>query len=317
MKCSTKIGFGLAASLLVLAPNLRAQATAAFARPVALRTDVKMILVPVTVMDRRGAAVNGLAQDSFTVLEDKVPQKIISFSSEDAPCSVGLVLDLSGSMRNALKPAKEALREFLGTTNPQDEYILLGITSKPLIYPVGSFENVDEFTSDPAVVENSIQLARPGGSTALVDTIYMALDKMRSARHPRRALVIVSDGMDNHSRHSKQELIRLAVEADVQMYTIAIDAVPHEKKAIQQLEARRGLNYLDELAERTGGVHFVTQNRQEVSAAAERIGRAIRNQYVIGYRPQNQDATGKWHRVQVKLDRDQVQVYARTGYYAR
>src|SRR5260221_4778065 len=317
-KNSKMIGFGLAVSIpmLMVAPNLPAQ-EAAPGRPVRLRADVKMILVPVTVMDRRGATVNGLGQNSFTVLDDKVPQKIVSFSNEDSPCSVGLVLDLSGSMRNALRPAKEALTEFLGTTNPKDEFILLGITTKPLIYPVGSFENVEDFTSDTDVIRNSIQLAPLGGSTALFDTVYAALGKMRSARNPRRALVIVSDGMDNHSRHSKQELIRLAAEADVQIYTIAIDVVPREKKPIQQIEARRGLNFLEDLADKTGGVHFVTRNRQEVSAPTERAGLAIRNQYGIGHQPQNLDSSGKWRRVQVKVNRNQVQVYARSGYYAR
>jgi len=316
MRQHKAIGFGLAASVLALTLSLRAEEPPRKGS-FAFRSDVKMILVPVTVTDRRGATVNGLGQKSFTVLDDKVPQNIVSFSSEDSPCSVGLVLDLSGSMRNALRSAKEALTDFLGTANPQDEFILLGITTKPLIYPVGSFQEAGQFTSDPAVIQDSIRLAPLGGSTALVDTVYTALGKMRAARHPRRALVIVSDGMDNHSRHSKQELIRLAVEADVQIYTIAIDTVPREKKPIQQLEARRGLNYLEDLADKTGGVHFVTQNRQDISAAAEQAGLAIRNQYVIGYRPQHSDVSGKWHRVQIKLDRDRVQVYARSGYYAR
>jgi Ca-activated chloride channel homolog len=316
MKSSNAHGFGVVAGILMftLAPTLRAQ-EATRSQSFALRADVKMILVPVTVMDRKGATVNGLGLSSFTVLDDKVPQKIVSFSNEDVPCSVGLVLDLSGSMRNALRPAKEALTEFLGTANPQDEFMLFGITTKPLIYPVGSFDDVPSFTSDTSQIQNSIQLAPLGGSTALVDTVYMALGKMRSARNPRRALVIVSDGMENHSRHSKEELIRLAVEADVQIYTIAIDTVPYEKKAIQQVEARRALNYLEDLADKTGGVPFVTKNRQDISAAAERLGSAIRNQYVVGYLPQNADSSGKWHRVQVKLDRDQVRVYARNGYY--
>jgi len=309
-------GFGLVTGMLVftLAPNLHAQETAR-GRSFGFRADVKMILVPVTVMDRRGATVNGLELSSFTVLDDKVPQKIISFSNEDAPCSVGLVLDLSGSMRNALRPAKEALTKFLGTANPQDEFMLFGITTKPLIYPVGSFEDVPSFTSDTSIIQNSIQFAPLGGSTALVDTVYMALGKMRSARNPRRALVIVSDGMENHSRHSKDDLIRLAVEADVQIYTIAIDTVPYEKKAIHQTEARRALNYLEDLADKTGGVPFVTKSRQDISAAAERLGLAIRNQYVLGFQPQNTDTSGKWRRVQVKLDRDQVRVYSRNGYY--
>src|SRR5258706_2121115 len=270
---------------LAIASNLGAQSETARSRSFALRADVKMILVPVTVMDHKGAAVNGLGQDSFTVLDNKVQQKIASFSNDDVPCSIGLVLDLSGSMRNALGPAKEALTKFFGAANSQDEFLLLGISTKPVIYPVGSFQNVEEFTSDTSAIQNSIQLAPLGGSTGLVDTIYLALNKMRKAQNPRRALVIVSDGMDNHSRYSKQDLIRLAEETDVQIYTIAVDHEPHEGKGLQQLEQRRGLNYLEELADRTGGVHLVIQSPQEASGAAARMGAAIRSQYVIGFQP--------------------------------
>jgi len=277
--------------------------------PVAL-VDVKLILVPVTVMDRRGAMVNGLGKDSFIVLDEKVRQRIVSFSSEDAPCSVGLVLDLSGSMERDIRPAKEALTDFLAIANPEDRYTVLGVGTRPLYFPIG-------FTSDTTLVHNTIMSAPPGGFTALVDTIYAGLGKMRSAPHLRRALVVVSDGMDNHSRYSPQDLFRLAAEADVQIYTIAIDPVRHQDKAIQQIEARRGLQFLEDLANRTGGVHFAVQSRKEAAAAGERIGLAIRNQYLLGYQPGRPDSSGKWHRVQVKLNRDQVQVYARSGYYAQ
>jgi len=316
MRHHSKTCFGVAAIILpvVLTLTLRAQEQNSPDRPAQLRAEVRMILVPVTVVDRRGVAVNGLGQANFVVLDDKVPQNIVSFSSEDTPCSIGLVLDLSGSMRDRLKSAKEALTEFLVTANPEDEFSLFGVTTEPLVYAVGS---VNKFTSDTAIIQNSIGRAPLGGSTALIDTIYAALNRMRAARNPRRALVIVSDGMDNHSRHSQQELVRLAVEADVEIYTIAIDAVRRENKTIQELEARRGLSYLEDLAGRTGGLHFVIQNRKEATVAGERIGLAIRNQYVIGYQPHNLDSSGKWHRVQVRLDRAQVQIYARSGYYAR
>lgn len=302
---------------MLLASNLRAQANAKQDRPVALRADAKMILVPVTVMDRRGAFVGGLKETNFTLLDEKVPQKIVSFSSEDVPCSIGLVLDLSGSMRNSLKRAKEALTDFLGTANREDEFLLLGISTKPIIYPVGTMSDVEEFTSDTATIENSIQLAPVGGSTALIDTLYSALGKMKKAKNPRRALVVVTDGMDNHSRHTKQELLQLAEEADVQIYTIVIDPVRHEQKPMQQIEQRRALNYIEDLSERTGGVNVLIESRNEAAVAANRIGLSIRNQYLIGFQPGNLDSTGKWHKVQVKLDRDQVNVYARTGYYAR
>jgi Ca-activated chloride channel family protein len=290
-------------ALLALGGSLRAQ----------LRADVKLILVPVTVMDRRGAVVNGLDKSRFAVWDNQVAQKIISFSSEDVPCSVGLVLDISASMRDHLASAKDSLIQFIKLANPTDEFRLFRVTTKPLLYPDALH---DDHTWDMGALQDRVRVATAGGDTALVDTIYAALLNMRHARNPRRALVIVSDGVDNHSRYSKQYLIRAAVEADVQMYTIGIFTAPPASKAVEQVGARNGLSYLEELSARTGGVHFVIQGRKEATAAAQRISSAIRNQYVIGFQPVTLDETGKWHRVQVKLDRSQVQVYARGGYYA-
>jgi Ca-activated chloride channel family protein len=323
MKRLNKIGFGLVAGVLMLIPNLRAQVEGALNRQVTLRADVNMILVPVTVTDRRAATVNGLEQKSFTVLDDKVPQKIVSFSSEDSPCSVGVVLDISGSMRNTLGAAKDVVHAFLRTTNSEDEFLLLTVSTQPAAMP--------GFTTDIAALEKNIEFTGTGGMTALIDTVYLGLSRMREARRPRRALLILSDGIDNQSRYSQGELMRVALEADVQIYTIIIDngsaagssgTVPFRpsliRKPIDRGPERQGPEMLEKLSDRTGGLHFRVRNQAEANEAVIKAGQALRNVYLIGYyQPLDSGTVGKWHRVQVKLDRGQVQVYARTGYYAR
>jgi Ca-activated chloride channel family protein len=184
------------------------------ARPAAFRTNAQMVLVPVAVTDRSGKTIEGLQAKDFNVLEDQVPQQIVSFTAEDAPCSVGLVLDVSGSMRNTLDSAKGVAHSFLQTANPEDEFLLLTVSTQP--------DTISGFTNDIADLEESIGRTSPAGMTALIDTVYLGLNRMRKANQPRRALLILSDGMDNYSRYSKGELMRVALEADVQIYTIIV-----------------------------------------------------------------------------------------------
>lgn len=272
------------------------------------RANADMVLVPVTVVDRRGEILSGLQRYNFTLLEDRVEQPIVSFTGEDVPCSVGLILDLSGSMREALGAAKGAARAFLETSNPDDDFFLLTVSDSPQV--------VSGFTAEVGSLESHIQVSEAAGNTALIDTIYMGLDHMRASRKARRALLVVSDGMDNHSRYSQAELMRLAVEADVQIYTVAIDRIPRYKKAVEVLEERRGLAMLQDLSERTGGLHFTVMNLAEINDAAVKLSRAIRNQYVIGYQPQSNQRYGKWRRIHVKVNLPNANVYARNGYYS-
>jgi Ca-activated chloride channel family protein len=290
-------------------------------KPAAFRSDTQMVLVPVTVTDRNGKSIEGLQAKDFTLLEDQVSQPIVSFGADDAPCSVGLVLDVSGSMRNTLGAAKGVAKTFFQTANPGDEFLLLTVSSQP--------EAVSGFTTDIVDLEENIARTSPNGMTALIDTVYLGLNRMRKARHPRRALLILSDGMDNFSRYSKTELLRVALEADVQIYTIIFDngagggstpTIPFRpvmiRKAGDQGEEREGARLLEELSDKTGGLHFHARNDNEANEAAIKAGRALRNQYVIGYQPSISGASGKWHRIHVKSTLPKVNVYARNGYYA-
>jgi len=277
-------------------------------RPPSIRANVELVLVPVTVTDWKGATVTGLERKHFKLMQDNVPKSIVSFAQQDVSCSVGVIVDTSGSRYRQLEAVKTAVRAFVETAAPRDEASLMSVSSQPKIEA--------RFTEDPVEIRNSLRMVRPGGSMALVDTLYLALNKMHSAHNPRRALLIVSDGMDNRSRYSKGDLMRMAMEADVQIYTISIGVPARYKKQIQVREQPDGLTLLEDLADKTGGLHYTVEFSNEAGRVAKQVGLAIRNQYLIGYRPPDGEA-GRWHKIRVKLDVPDTNVYARNGYYSR
>jgi len=275
----------------------------------AFRSNSTLVVVPVTVMDRRGAIVNGLSGKAFTLTENGVPQPIQSFSEDDAPVSLGVVLDLSGSMKGVLSAAKESLRTMLKDANPGDELFLNGVSTAPRAY--SGFEDSIEDAM------RRVESEQAEGYTALIDTVYSSVQELRSGAHPRKALVVISDGMDNHSRYTREELLRLAVESDAQIYTIATVASVNPVQAPKPLvrtEAQQGLAFLQDLAEKTGGVSFVVSNGAEIGKAAARINQALRNQYVIGFVPREDRASGQWRKIRVKVAGSGMRAYARTGY---
>jgi Ca-activated chloride channel homolog len=284
------------------------------------RVSAETVLVPVTVTDHYGKTIEGLRAEDFNLFDNQSSQRIASFAIEDAPCSVGVVLDISGSMRGTLGNAKDLIQTFLGTANPDDQFLLLTVSTQP--------EAMPGFTTDIEALEKSIAFARPGGLTALIDTVYLGLNRMREARQPRRALLIVSDGMDNHSRYSPNELLRVALEADVQVYTMIFDnsagtstsAVPYRPSLVgkpwdRALE-RQGPELLEKLSDKTGGLYFHVRNDAEAREAVVKAGRALRDEYLIGYQPPDSGTSGKWHQIRVKSNVPKVNVHARSGYYA-
>jgi Ca-activated chloride channel homolog len=273
------------------------------------KIDAPVVLVPTTVMDRRGALVSGLPSEAFLVSQDNVLQRITSFGEQDVAASIGIVFDTSGSMRNVLGQAKDVLRAFLDVANPQDEAFLYSVTNRP--------EKDGGFTTDFNSLAERMVFVNANGSTALVDTIYAALQQSRSAHHSRRALLVISDGMDNHSRYSKSELMAAAVESDLQVYSISIYDPPRNKKPIELGEERNGISFLEELTRRTGGIQIVVRDNHDIIKAAGDIGRVIRDQYLIGYVPENADNSGKWHSIKVKVTAANAKAYARSGFYAK
>jgi Ca-activated chloride channel homolog len=304
----------------VVFPSGRELSAQSAPMPAAFRASSQLVLVPVTVTDHNGRTVDGLHASDFHIFEDHVAQPIVSFTSEDAPSSVGMILDISGSMRYTLEAAKGVAHAFLGTANPQDEFLLLTVSTQP--------DTVSNFTTDTAELESAIERTGAGGMTALVDTVYLGLNQMRKAHQPRRALLVLSDGIDNYSRYSKGELTREALEADVQIYAIIVGngspgmtsgGAPFRPsmagKPIDMARERESSSWLEELAEKTGGLHFHVRTDGEAREAAAKAGRALRNEYVIGYQPPAAAASGKWHQVRVKSTVPKVNVYSRNGYY--
>ena len=272
-----------------------------------IKSKVNLVLVPVTVTDPMNRLVTGLDKENFQVFEGKEQQEVKDFSSEDAPVSLGIIFDMSGSMSSKIERAREAVVEFLKTANPQDEFFLITFADKP--------EEVSGFTQDFDDLQNKLLFTQPRGRTALLDAIYLGLSEMRQAKYPKKALLIISDGGDNHSRYTEGEIKSMVKEADVMIYSIGI-----YDHYFQTEEERLGPALLSDISDLSGGRSFTIDNPNDLADVATKIGIELRNQYVLGYRPKNPGHDGKWHKIRVKLlppkGLPPLHVYARTGYYA-
>jgi len=272
-----------------------------------LRMNVDLVLVPITVTDPMNRLVTGLEQNDFKIYENNKLQNIRSFSCDDAPVSIGIIFDLSGSMTSKLIRARSAILQFIKTANPQDEFFVIGFNDRP--------ELIQDFTSSIEDIQGRLVTVRAAHRTALLDAIYYGLAKMRDAHHERKALLVVSDGGDNRSRYTEGEVRAAVREADVEIFSIGIFD-PYAPTP----EERTGPQLLAEISESSGGRMFRVDNVDEMSDIAEKISMELRNQYVIGYRPMDLTRDGKWRKVKVKVDPPPglppLTVYARTGYYA-
>jgi Ca-activated chloride channel family protein len=275
-----------------------------------LQVDVNMVVVNVTVTDPFDRIVTGLEQDNFQVYDEKVEQKIVAFSTEDAPISVGLIFDCSGSMGDKIQKSKEAALQFFKTSNPQDEFMLVSFSDRP--------DMISGFTAKYENLQDRLLTVKSGGRTALLDAIYLGLSEMKKATTNRRALLVISDGGDNHSRYTENDIKRAVKESDVQIYAVGVFE-PVASRA-RTAEEAGGPGLLAELAEVSGGRMFSVDNTNELPDIAEKISIELRNQYVLGYKPSNLVRDGRWRRIKVKLNPPKglppLQIYARTGYYA-
>jgi Ca-activated chloride channel family protein len=275
-----------------------------------VHVDVELALVNVTVTDPHNRMVTGLESDNFRIFENDVEQEIQYFSSEDVPISIGVIFDLSGSMANKVGKSKEAALQFFKTANPQDEFLLVSFNERA--------ELTSTFTNSVEDLQSSLLSLSAKGRTALLDAIYLGLSEMRSARNAKRALLIISDGGDNHSRYRENDIKRLAREADTQLYAIGIfDPFQYRSRTPEELN---GPSLLSEVTELTGGRVFDVQNVNDLPDIATKIGAELRNQYILGYRPSNKSHDARWRKIKVKLRSPKglppLSVYAKTGYYA-
>lgn len=272
-----------------------------------IKVDVDLVLVSVTVTDPMNRLVTGLERENFQVFDSNALQDIRHFSSEDAPISLGVIFDVSGSMSNKIQKSRDAIVEFFKTANPQDEFFLITFSDKP--------ELLQDFTNSIEDIQGRLVYAIPKGRTSLFDAVYLGINKMREAKHPKKALLIISDGGDNRSRYTDNEVKALVKEADVQIYAIGLfDDVRGTPEEV------RGPYMLQELTDPTGGRMFPVNDVSEMADTAVKIGVELRNQYVLGFRPSNKQRDGRWRKLKVKLNAPKglplLKVNSKSGYYA-
>jgi Ca-activated chloride channel family protein len=269
--------------------------------------DVDIVLVPVNVVDIANRPVMTLEKQNFELYEAGQQQTLRYFSTEDSPISVGVLLDLSSSMKDKIDTARQALREFFENSNPEDDYFVIGFSDRPAL--------LADATHSTASIENKLALTLPYGNTALLDSIYMGLNKLRTARYKRRALVIISDGGDNHSRYTAREIRNLVQEEDVEIYALGIFS-----KVFKTYEEWSGEHLLTTITEATGGHTVKVNDIQDLPQAAASISRQLRNQYILGYSPTNREYDDKWHKIKVRVvpsgDGTALHVYSKQGYFA-
>lgn len=275
-----------------------------------LSADSTLVVIPVTVTDASNHFVLNLDRDRFSVFEDGVKQRVSQFADEDAPLSIGLLVDVSGSMGRKLAVSQSAVAEFLKTMNPADEAFLIEFSDRA--------EVAQGFTRDMAALTNKMKTLQPGGLTALLDAVHLGLEQMKRARNSRKALLILSDGGDNNSRYSSAEIKETVRQADVQIYSMGVFE-PVLALGLGAAEVS-GPALLTEISEQTGGRVFPARSLSALPSIARRIGVELRNEYILAYAPSNANKDGKYRKVEVKLQAPDglsgLKSRWRTGYYA-
>jgi VWFA-related protein len=269
-----------------------------------------LVLIPVTVTDRSGKVVSGLDKDCFTLFENNTKQEITHFATEDAPISVGIVFDTSDSMQPRMRQAREAVYTLLDNANPSDEFLLVRFSTEArIVVPLTS--QVDEIRSRVGSLHVS-------GTTALLDGVRLALAEMKHAQHDRKALVIISDGEDNASFWTSDQLKAAAREEDVLLYAIRIGDSAETIYPMPTQQA--GIALLKDITNQTGGRLFEVSKLKQLPEVAAKIGGWLRSQYILGYASNNSEKDGGYRRVELKIERPKgfprLQAVWRKGYYA-
>jgi Ca-activated chloride channel homolog len=272
--------------------------------------DTTLVVIPATVTDPNNRFVIGLEKENFTLLEDGVAQKIVHFSGEDAPLSVGLIVDTSGSMGLKMQTSHRAVTEFLKTMSGQDEAFLIQFSDQA--------EVLQPFTADMRQIENKMSSMQSGGLTALLDAVELGVREMKKAKNPRKALVIVSDGGDNHSNYTASDIKNIVKEADTQIFAFGVfDPVIFPQLSAEEVSGPR---LLGQISDQTGGRAFGAAQFSQLPGIADKIAIELRNQYVLGYYPTNSERDGKYRHVELKLKQPgglpELKARWRQGYYA-
>jgi Ca-activated chloride channel family protein len=280
--------------------------TEADQKPIPLPSN--LVLIPVTVMDPYDRFVTGLRKEHFEVFDDKIKQEIAFFGEEDAPISIGIVFDVSGSMKEKVNRARVALRRFLDTSHPDDEFFVVGFNHITQL--------VQDFTTSAEQIMSKLTLIDPDGRTALYDAGYLGIEKARQGKHPRKAILIISDGQDNSSRYTYGQLRNMVKESEVQIYALGIFSLYDRNSTGDSV----GRSILEEVTSLTGGRAFFPDTPVELDDVITRIALELRHQYSLGFYPTNTMREGEWRKVRVRVNPPRglprLNVRAREGYYA-
>jgi Ca-activated chloride channel family protein len=303
----TKTTLLVALTLILVCGVFHARQSAKQPTPT-LKVDVGLVLVNATVSDPQGRVVTGLEPEHFQLWEDKVEQKIEYFSSEDTPLSLGLIFDATGSMQDKISTARDAAVTFLKAGNPEDEYFLVEFSERPKL--------VEDFTTDISRLQNRLIFTPAKGLTPLYDAVYLGLEKIKNANHSKKALLLISDGEDNHSRYTSFQIKEFVKEQNVQIFAIGITGGYEDSLGTD----RTGRAIIEELAGTTGGRAFFTDSVYELEDICTKIAVELKNQYVIGYRSTNDAKDGKWRKIRMKVNPPKglpnMTVRGKSGYYA-
>ena len=270
-----------------------------------LRVDVSLVLVPVNVSDSQNHPVVNLKKEDFALYDDDKLQQIQYFSAEQEPLSIVLLVDVSKSMAQKIDTEQAAIAEFFKNANPEDEYFAITFSDRPREL-VDSTQSVDE-------MQQKLARVQPGGPTAMLDAIYLAVSKLRSARYKRKAILLFSDGGDNASHYTMREIKSLVRESDVQIYAVGL----FDTTFFGAFEGKMGGIWLSEITDATGGRTITVDSKEKLPTAAGEISRELRNQYLLGYRAPNA-AASRWRAIKVKVTPtatdDPLRAYYKKGY---
>jgi VWFA-related protein len=267
-----------------------------------------VVVCPATVVDKNGRYVTNLPKEAFTVSEDGVKQEIAFFKREDAPVSLGLVIDNSDSMRELRRHVKAAALALVKDSNPEDEVFVVNFNDEAYM----DLPNGKMFTNDVEELEEALTRIDSSGGTALWDAIQMSLNHMQEyAKKEKKALVVVSDGVDNGSIVTQDDLLTAARQSDVLIYTVGLWGQADTSTTVQADHA------LKDLAAATGGEAFFPNTAPDTERIAHRVASDLRSQYTIEYRPSNTALDGRFRKIKIAVNAPgKLTVRTRNGYYA-
>jgi len=315
-----------AVAVLLTTPQSLSQSTAKFAanaphvialnasaaidhpRPEIIRVSADLVLVPVTVTDDLNHPQTNLTRENFAVYEGEKLQQVRYFSAEDSPISIGLLLDVSASMQDKIDTERRAVEQFFRNANPEDDYFVITFNNRPRV--------LSDVTQSTSGIETELGLVQPSGSTALLDAVYMGITKLQRAQYRRRALVIISDGGDNASRYKLREIKSIVAESDVMVYAVGIFGT----SPFKTFEEAMGKRWLSAMTDVTGGRTTTIEDLTKLPEECALLSRELRTQYVLGYKPSEVAADGKWHKIKIVVtkpsDAGRFRSFYREGYFA-